>query len=179
LKYNFSFLDKAHLSILKSVKPLTKISCPDSENFNDLFFSIRPVKIKGVQTFGFFIPYKHIGRETMRPYHLKLYDKNNVNISKLFSLSPKSIIPGFSKDYYKFIQMIKPEDISDNLILLDKYYYLTKEIFSHKLNKKEGFQIDYHSSLILVPASRTEDEGLKESALSVNEMLSNILTNIF
>lgn len=174
LKHKFSFLSKQQIELLKVVKPLVHV---DMEKSND-FFIIRPLKIKGQKTFGFFIPHRHIGREILRPYYIKIYDKNNVNVSKLFSLQPKSIIPDFSNDYYKFIQIINPEIISDNLILLDKYNYLIKEVFNQKLNKEKGLSLNLSSSFILIPQSRTEDEGLKDSSVIVHSILTNILTNI-
>jgi hypothetical protein len=168
---NFNFLNNNSKELLSEIKPLQNISTDPKDNF----FSILNTKTRGRGLFGFFIPAKHIGREILRPYYLKLYDEDGLNISKLFSYNPKSIL--LNDEYYKFLTLLNPEDIKDNLVLLERYEFLMKKIFHLKLSGKDNLKIDTKNSLILVPASRTEDEGIRVALLESSTILSNILTN--
>lgn len=168
---NFNFLNKSSKELLSEIKPLTNIAIDSGSDF----FSILNTKTRGRGLFGFFIPAKHVGREILKPYYLKLYDEDGLNISRLFSYNPKSIL--LNDEYYKFLTLLNPEDIKDNLVLLERYEVLMKKIFHLKLSGKENLKVDTKKSLILVPASRTEDEGIRVALLESSTILSNILTN--
>jgi hypothetical protein len=146
-----------------------------SVDSGDNFFSIINTKARGRGLFGFFIPTRHIGREILKPYYLKIYDEDGLNVSKLFSYNPKSVL--LNNEYYKFLNLLKPEEIKDNLVLLERYEVLMKKIFHLKLSGKNNLKIDTKNSVILVPASRTEDEGMRLALLESSAILSNILTN--
>ena len=154
------------------VKPLENVSY---EN-DSIFFEIRAERAKGKSLFGFFLPAKHIGRETMRPYHLRLFDEDGFNISKLFNTQSRSVLLKEKNEYYKFISLVSLDEIKDNLVLLDRYQFLMKKIFHNKLSGKDGLRIDYKKSSIMIPSSRTEDEGLRDAFNSASAIFSNILT---
>jgi len=159
---------------VKFVKPLSDIS----GEFESVFFEIRTERAKGKTLFGFFLPAKHIGRETMRPYHLRLLDEDGFNISKLFNMQARSVFLKEKNEYYKFISLVSLDEIKDNLVLLDRYQFLMKKIFHNKLSGRPGVRVDIKKSSILIPASRTEDEGLKEALSSASAIFSNILTKL-
>ena len=154
------------------VKPLEDISREDGPTF----FEIRTERVRGKTLFGFFLPEKHIGRETMRPYHLRLFDEDGFNISKLFNIQSRSVLLKERNEYYKFISLISLDEIKDNLIMLDRYQLLMKKIFHNKLSGKDGIRIDYKKSSIMIPSSRTEDEGLRDAFNSASAIFLNILT---
>jgi len=159
---------------VKFVKSLADIS----GEFESVFFEIRTERAKGKTLFGFFLPAKHIGRETMRPYHLRLLDEDGFNISKLFNMQARSVFLKEKNEYYKFISLVSLDEIKDNLVLLDRYQFLMKKIFHNKLSGRPGVRVDIKKSSILIPASRTEDEGLKEALSSASAIFSNILTKL-
>lgn len=140
------------------------------------FFEIRTEKVKGKTIFGFFIPSKHSGRETMRPYYMRIFDEDGFNISKLFNMQARSVFLSEKNEYYKFISIVSLDDISDNLVLLDRYQFLMKKIFHNKLSGKNEVTIDCKKSSIFAPSSRTEDDGLREALSSASAIFSNILT---
>lgn len=147
-----------------------------SNESSPTFFEIRSEKIKRKTLFGFFIPSRHTGRETMRPYHLRLFDEDGFNVSKLFNLQTRSIYLKEKNEYYKFVSIVSLDEIKDNLVLLDRYQFLMKKIFHNKLSGKSGVRIDCKKSSILTSSSRTEDEGLRDAFISASAIFSNILT---
>lgn len=165
-------LGKESRQAVAVVKPLDDISCEDGP----IFFEIRAERVRGKTLFGFFLPAKHIGRETMRPYHLRLFDEDGFNISKLFNMQSRSVLLKEKNEYYKFISLVSLDEIKDNLVLLDRYQLLMKKIFHNKLSGKDGIRIDYEKSSIMIPSSRTEDEGLRDAFNSASAIFSNILT---
>jgi len=160
------------LRAVSTAKPLENIS---SKN-DPTFFEIRSEKIKRKNLFGFFIPLRHTGRETMRPYHLRLFDEDGFNVSKLFNLQTRSIYLKEKNEYYKFVSIVSLDEIKDNLVLLDRYQLLMKKIFHNKLSGKSGVRIDCEKSSILASSSRTEDEGLRDAFALGSSIFSNILT---
>jgi hypothetical protein len=160
------------LRAVSTAKPLENIS---SKN-DPTFFEIRSEKIKRKNLFGFFIPLRHTGRETMRPYHLRLFDEDGFNVSKLFNLQTRSIYLKEKNEYYKFVSIVSLDEIKDNLVLLDRYQLLMKKIFHNKLSGKSGVRIDCEKSSILASSSRTEDEGLRDAFTLGSSIFSNILT---
>jgi hypothetical protein len=169
---DISFLSEKSKSILSETKYLIDLAKLDGDDF----LKIRSEKIRGRSSFGFYLNSKHSGRETLRPYYMSLYDTDGDNISKIFSLVPKvSMLNG---EYYKLILLKSPEEIRENIVLLDRYEYLVKKIFHLKLSGKNNIKVDPIKSQVLVPASRTEDEGLKIALLEASAIFSNILKSI-
>lgn len=164
--------NKESLRAVNSAKPLENISIKN----DPIFFEIRSEKIKRKNLFGFFIPSRHTGRETMRPYHLRLFDEDGFNVSKLFNLQTRSIYLKEKNEYYKFVSIVPLDEIKDNLVLLDRYQFLMKKIFHNKLSGKSGIKIDCEKSFILTSSSRTEDEGLRDAFVFASAIFSNILT---
>jgi hypothetical protein len=170
----FDFLPEEVKNSISSVKPLVCVESID-DNFS---FTIDVERAKGRNIFGFFLPIKHTGRETLRPYHLHLIDEDGFNISKLFIPQARSILSENKNEYYKFVSIISIDDISDNAVLFEKYQVLMKKIFHNKLSGKCGVRLDCKDSSVLVPSSRTEDEGIKEAFSIASAIFSNILNNI-
>lgn len=170
--------DKVLLSNEESIRAVstTKQLENISIKSDPTFFEIRSEKIKRKTLFGFFIPSRHTGRETMRPYHLRLFDEDGFNVSKLFNLQTRSIYLKEKNEYYKFVSIVPLDEIKDNLVLLDRYQFLMKKIFHNKLSGKSGVKIDCERSFILTSSSRTEDEGLRDAFVLTSAIFSNILT---
>ena len=163
-------LTKEAKNMVLAVKPLQNIL---EELISEAdFLEIKEKNVKGKNILGFFIPIKHIGREIMQPYHLHLFDEDGFNVSKLFKMQPKNILH-LNDKYYKFIHILCLDEIKNNLILLDKYHLLM-----NKLSSKDKIKIDPKKSLIMIPSSRTEDEGIRDSFESVACIFSNILKKI-
>jgi hypothetical protein len=169
---SYSFLSENSKSIISEIRPLVNFSKDDGPSF----LNITPQKIRGKLIFGFYLNSKHSGRETLRPYYMRLYDEDGMNISKIFSSNPK-IIP-INGEYYKFIYLNGPEEFNDNIILLERFESLMKKIFHLKLSGKNNLKINTEESIILVPSSRTEDEGLKSALIESSAIFSNILKSI-
>jgi hypothetical protein len=169
---DFSFLSEKSKLFLSEVKCLVNLV----ESNDGRFLNIKPERIRTKSSFGFYLNSKHSGRETLRPYYMSLYDDGGDNISKIFSLSARASI--LNGEYYKFISLLSPEELKDNIILLERYENLMKKIFHLKLSGKPNLKIDEKKSLILVPASRTEDEGIKEALNESSAIFSNILKSI-
>jgi len=169
---NFNFIDSKTKIFLSEIKPLINISV----NSDDNFFMIGSKNFKGRRIFGFFIPSKHSGRETLRPYYIRIFDNDGDNISKLFNLNTRAL--QLNNEYYKFLPLINLSEIKENLVLLDKYENLMKKIFYLKLSGKKDLKVDIEKSTILVPSSRTEDEGIRAALTESDLIISNILTNL-
>ena len=169
---DFSFLSEKSKLFLSEIKPLYNIS-----EFSDgTFLSIKSERLRGKNVFGFHLNSRHSGRETLKPYYMKLYDEDGLNISKLFSLYPK--VSMVENEYYKFIYLLPLNEIKENILLLERYESLMKKIFHLKLSGKPNLKINATTSSILVPASRTEDESLKVGLLESSAIFSNILKSI-
>lgn len=169
---SYNFLSESSKSIISDVRPLVNMVKNDGSNF----LNITSKKIRGRLVFGFYLNSKHSGRETLRPYYMKLFDEDGMNISKVFSPFPKSIpIDG---EYYKFICLSNPEYFNDDIILLERFESLMKKIFHLKLSGKNNLNLNTETSIILAPSSRTEDEGLKSAFIESSAIFSNILKSI-
>lgn len=169
---DFDFISDSSKKIISEIKKLENIS-----NIEDCdFFTIKQKLFRSKKIFGFFLPSKHSGRETLKPYYINLFDEDGLNVSKLFSSNPKAIL--LNDEYYKFISLLSPDKLKDNLVLLDKYEEFMKKIFHLKLSGKDNISIDVKSSTILVPCSRTEDEGIRAALESSSAIFSSIITTI-
>ena len=168
----FDFLTKNAKNFILEIKKLENISIESDFDF----FKIKPTNFRNKKIFGFFIPSKHSGRETLKPYHMSLYDEDGLNISKLFSLSPRAVL--LNKEYYKFISIVSLNDIKNNIVLLERYEELMKKIFHLKLSGRDNLKIDINKSSILIPHSRTEDDGIRSALNESSAIFSNILTSI-
>lgn len=171
--YNKGLIKSDAQDAISRIKQLIDISTGQSDGF----YEISSNKMKSKSLFGFFIPSKHSGREILRPYHLHLVDEDDFDISGLFSLDAKSMLfsSGGIEEYYKYISVIDLAKIKDNLILLDKYNVLIKKIFHRKLNDMPNIRINTDLSSIMVPASRTEDEGLKEALIEASAIFNKLI----
>lgn len=159
-------LNKAQLLLVSKTKKLHK-QCFSEKLGTKLLCK----KIKGIATIGCFLPMKHIGRETSRPYYANIVIRNN-NVSSLFSLQTNSVLPEGSHEYHKFISMIHPDELASNLILLEKYEDLVSTV-------NGGAFIDIEKSFVLIPSSRTEDDGVKASLCVATTIFSNLLTRLY
>lgn len=171
-RYNTSLIKQDACDAISRIKPL--IDMADIQL--DGFYEIGSNKMKSKNLFGFFIPSKHSGREILRPYHLHLVDEDGFDVSGLFSLETKSmlLLSGENEEYYKYIPVIDLSKIKDNLILLDKYNVLIKKIFHRRLNDMKNVRIDTEMSSVMVPSSRTEDEGLKEALIAASAIFNKL-----
>lgn len=160
--------------IIRSVRPLENLA---SSSSGDEFYLVNSEKIRGRNVFGFFIPSKHTGREILRPYHLSVFDHEGFDLSRLFDLDAKSVMFGLTGEYYKFVPVISLTKIKDDLVMLDRYDNFIRRIFDSKLGGgRGGIRIDTENSEILVPASRTEDEGLKEASIVASAIFQKLIT---
>lgn len=169
---NFEFLNQRSKNLISELKRLDNISLDSDKKY----FSIISKTFRGKKIFGFFLPSKHSGRETLRPYYISLFDEDGFSLSKLFLPIPKAVI--LDDEYYKFITLVSPNEIKDNIVLLEKYEQLMKKIFHLKLSGRKELRIDIESSKILIPCSRTEDEGIRSALSESSAIFSNILTSI-
>ena len=169
---DFDFLNERSKQMISEIKKLDNICF----NSDEKYLSIISKTFRGKKIFGFFLPSKHSGRETLRPYYMSLFDEDGFSLSKLFLPIPRAVI--LDDEYYKFITLVSPNEIKDNIVLLEKYEQLMKKIFHLKLSGKKDLRIDIKSSKILIPCSRTEDEGIRSALSESSAIFSNILTSI-
>lgn len=156
---DFGFLSDQQRRIISKTK---KLYIQKFDNSVDNLILSR--KTKGQNILGCFLPVKHVGRETAKPYYLKII-VNEADVSKLFSQNIKVLIPPSKDEYYKFIQLVSPEEIASNLILLERYEDLLSSIPA---------MIDISRSFALIPSSRTEDDGIKESFEAASAIFSSL-----
>ncbi len=169
---NYNFISEASKAAILDVKQLINIS--ETHSAEDM--AILSQRLRGRLTFGFFLNVRHSGREILKPYYMRLYDEDGLNISKIFSMSPRAVLN--KNEYYKFISLLSPEEIKHNILLLERFEILMKKIFHLKLSGKNNLKIDSNKSLIFVPVSRTEDEGIKAALSESSAIFSNILKSI-
>jgi hypothetical protein len=169
--YNAGPITRKVREIISDTKPLVNIVNGEAPGF----YEITSGKIKSKSLSGFFIPSKHSGREILRPYHFKLIDEDGFDISGCFEPDTKSLLMEISNEYYKFIPIISLAKIKDNLIVLDKYNSLIKKIYHAKLDGLSNIKLDISLSTIMVPMSRTEDEGLKEASIAASAIFNRLV----
>ncbi len=169
---SFAFLSESSREIISEIKKLDNISADHQSGF----FEIKQKSFRNRKLFGFFLPSKHSGRETLRPYYMSIFDEDGFNLSKLFLNAPRAVL--LDDEYYKFITLVSLDEIKDNLVLLEKYEELIKKIFHIKLSGKNNLKIDTNSSEVLIPSSRTEDEGIRDALKESSAIFSNILKSI-
>jgi hypothetical protein len=125
-------------------------------------FLVEKINFYGKNGWGIILPTKNCGRETLWAPYTKISIFGN-DLSNLFKSDVKNTIK--NGEYFKTLVLKDIDTLKDNNNLLSKYYFLMSLIFQNSLSKRDQVKIsiDMEESKILIPSSRTEDEGLRNS----------------
>ncbi len=130
------------------------------------------IKMRTKNVYGIYLPIKHVGRETSKPYYLNMICDDGLNISKLFSSNTRAFVERQSGICYRFIYLRGLPEIADDAILLESYFALME-----KMIQSHVILID-NDSYFLIPGSRTEDDYMKTAFDRASAIFSNLLTKI-
>lgn len=162
-------------SYVSDVKKMVNLT---NEKFdsNELFFCFSNFLVRGKESFGMYLPIRHVGREIAKPFYIKaIFD--NENYSPIFSLSSKNVVYPKSNDYYKFLSIKEKSIILENDYFKIKFDKLIKKLYSNKLDNKNFVNLSLKDSIVMIAATRTEDEYLRDVCVQAFKHINHILNN--
>jgi hypothetical protein len=143
---------------------------------SSLFFCFSNFLVRGKESFGMYLPIRHIGREIAKPFYIKIIFDNE-NYSSIFSLSSRNVIYPGSNDYYKFLSIKEKSSILENEYFKIKFDKLIKKLYSNKLDNKNFINLSLKDSIVMMAATRTEDEYLRDVCVHAFKQIDYILNN--
>lgn len=127
-------------------------------------FKFQKIISHGKITRGIVLPVRHLGRETSWVCFKKIVI-SGIDFSEIFSYTLKNVT--YEGKYYKAMILRDKKELLEDSELLSKYQILSNLFYQNALDEKKtqsiGLSLDLDKSKILIPASRTDDDSLRES----------------